>query len=202
MDNDIPQYFCWTRFGTEAGQSFADILSRKEHERRRNGGVFLWGIGNAIGPSLKEFLRQGLEPKVLFSPIKSTPREKDIAPKTVVTWGIGETLEGTTFYLPHTSMVLSSYDPDSPKRAHYALVCRSAERLAINHSGNISLAALRNFLSGRPIGASQVTAVVRRDEVRCDTGGYEVAFRAELTAPYFLRLTEPRDVTSESLLLS
>jgi hypothetical protein len=30
---DIPRYFCWTRFGTEAGQTTAQIIERKERER-------------------------------------------------------------------------------------------------------------------------------------------------------------------------
>jgi uncharacterized transporter YbjL len=40
----LPEYFCWTKFGTEAGEVSHAIFGRKEIERRRNGGIFLWGI--------------------------------------------------------------------------------------------------------------------------------------------------------------
>src|ERR1700728_56037 len=35
----IPDRFCWTRFGTEAGESIEHILNRKEEERLANGGI-------------------------------------------------------------------------------------------------------------------------------------------------------------------
>ena len=51
---ELPTIFCWTRFGGEAGEPIEQILFRKEQERLANGGVFLWGIGNAVGPSIYE----------------------------------------------------------------------------------------------------------------------------------------------------
>ena len=68
----LPEYFCWTRFGTEAAEPIDSILGRKERERVANRGIFVWGIGNAIGPSIRELLRREAQPEVLFSPIKST----------------------------------------------------------------------------------------------------------------------------------
>ena len=82
----LPQCFVWTRFGTEAGQSISDILRRKEKERAANGGIFYWGIGNAVGPSILELLRRTDEPEVLFSPIKSAPKRDDVTPEAVVAW--------------------------------------------------------------------------------------------------------------------
>ena len=46
----LPDLFCWTKYGTEAGEDIGAILERKESERLASGGTFLWGVGNAIGP--------------------------------------------------------------------------------------------------------------------------------------------------------
>ncbi|HYR88437.1 MAG TPA: hypothetical protein VE422_30440 [Terriglobia bacterium] len=189
----IPERFCWTRFGTEAGQTIESILARKENERAANGGMFLWGIGNAIGPSFKELLRREANPQALFSPIKSPPKAEDVSPPAVAAWTRGETLDGKTYALPDHSLVLSRYDPAGTKRVHYTLVCYSSEPLRISESGDrIALDGLRNLLTGRPIGASQVTAVVE-SVMGCRHGAstYPIALRAQLVYPYFLRLLNP-----------
>src|SRR2546427_659470 len=140
----IPECFCWTRFGTEAGQTIDAILMRKEKERAANGGLFLWGIGNAIGPSLVELLRRESTPQALFSPIKSPPKPEDVSPPAVAAWTKAETLDGYTFPIPDHSLVLSRYDPTGGKRAHYALVCHSGEPLRIVESGDgVALEELR-----------------------------------------------------------
>ncbi len=38
---------CWTRMQAESGQDLLNIVRRKEIERRANGGIFFWGVGNA-----------------------------------------------------------------------------------------------------------------------------------------------------------
>ncbi len=191
----LPGLFCWSRFGTEAGQAIGQILERKEQERIENSGVFLWGIGNAIGPSVKELLRRTGQPEALFSPIRSAPREVDSRPAAVAAWAAAETLAGDSFELPEASLVTSRYDPQAPKAVHYALVCLSEEPLAISSCGEkIAFSALRNLLTGRPLGSSQVTAVVAHDpcdEAETSNAVYEVAIRARLTPPYLLRLRNP-----------
>lgn len=91
----IPEYFCWTRYGTEAGESIDMILKRKEEERLQNDGVFLWGIGNSIGPAIKELLTKTDTPKVLFSPITTKARDVDRAPECTVQWTSGRALDGS-----------------------------------------------------------------------------------------------------------
>jgi hypothetical protein len=191
----LPECFCWTRFGTEAAQSIEQILARKEQERVANDGVFFWGIGNALGPSMNELLRCCREPEVLFSPIKSAARLQDVAPAAVAAWVSGETLAGDEFRLPERSLITSRHNPDAPRAAHYALVCYSEEPLTARSprpGEKLSFRSLSNLRTGRPIGASQVTAVVRRDEG--DLSGatvYEVAIRAKLVYPHFIRLRNP-----------
>ena len=189
----LPPYFCWTRFGTEAGQAIAQILQRKEQERAANGGLFFWGIGNALGPSMEELLSKTANPEVLFSPIKSVPRSVDSQPAAVVSWTAAETFRGEPFNLPEQTLVTSRYDPHAPRESSYALVCFSPVPLnQASCDGQISSTALRNLRTGRPVGASQVTAIVETVEsVTGKTSMYEVVIRAKLVEPYFLRLRAP-----------
>lgn len=189
----LPRYFCWSRFGTEAGQSIEHILVRKEQERIANGGMFLWGIGSALRPSMQELLRRTKEPEVLFSPIKSVARMKDAEPTAVAAWTSAETYEGIPFILPERSLVTSRYDPRSPKKTHYALVCFSDTPLKISDSDErISSASLVNLISARPVGASQVTAVVQHKPADLiEDPDYHISIRVRLAYPYFLSLTNP-----------
>lgn len=189
----LPKYFCWSRFGTEAGQGIEDIIARKEQERRANGGVFLWGIGSALRPSMKELVRRTKDPEVLFSPIKSQARRQDVAPQAVAAWTGGETIDGSLYTLPTHSLVTSRYDPRAPRKVHYALVCFSSRALCVSESvGSIDVAGIRNLLTDRPVGASQVTAVVQCISARGGDGRrYGVAMRVRLVYPYFVKLTHP-----------
>lgn len=187
----LPELFCWTRFGTEAGEPFERILERKDVERLLNDGVFFWGIGNSVAPGVRELVRRCECPEVLFSPIKSRPRAADVAPAAVVTWSAAETLDGERFELPPTVRVTSRFDK-AAAAAHYALVCSSQKTLQISDFGTLSFRGLRNLLSGRALGSSQVTAVVRQiSEQITDEAEYVVALRTLLVAPYFVRLREP-----------
>lgn len=189
----LPAHFCWTRFGTEAAQPIQMILERKEEERRANRGTFFWGIGNAVGPSMKELIRRSDAPEVLFSPIKSAARTEDKSPPAVVAWTSGETLNGERFELPVTSLITSRFDPDNPRGAHYALVCFSPQPLQLSEcEDKISYGELRNILTGRPVGASQVTSIIERQPQpnQCSRI-YDVAIRAHLVDPFLIRLRDP-----------
>jgi hypothetical protein len=182
----VPKRFCWTRFGTEAGERVEAILARKEHERRAAGGVFFWGVGNSVGPGIAALLAEEGQPEVLFSPIRSRPQAADIAPDAIVRWLAAETLEGKRFDLPSDARVTSR----GGRLAHYALVCESAQPLVARHLARLRFGSLRNLRTGNPVGPSQVTAVVRR--VGTGHGAdYVVALRARLVEPYFLRLVDP-----------
>jgi len=189
----LPRQFCWTRFGTEAGQSIDQILWRKEQERLANDGLFYWGIGNAVGPSMLELLRRDNQPQVVFSPIKSAARVQDITPEAVVAWTSGRTLSGRPFKMPERVMVTSRFDPGNPRGAHYALVCSSSQPLRLTTTDQkIQFGELRNILTGRPIGASQVTSVVYRDgNFAKPSRTYDVALRVRLADPFLVRLENP-----------
>ena len=126
VDLDLPQTFCWTRFGTEAGEPIEQIFARKEQERRASGGTFFWGIGNSIAPAVRALVERTAAPSVLFSPIASRPRTVDVRPGRVVRWLRAEMFDGKCFDLPDDVCVTSRY---SGRLAHYALVCSTAEPL-------------------------------------------------------------------------
>lgn len=188
----IPQVFCWTRFGTEAGETIEEILDRKEQERRENGGVFFWGIGNSVAPGLSALLEVCDRPEVLFSPIKGRPRLVDGSPAARFLWKAGHDLDGGHFELPPAARVTSGGPTGRAARSHYALVCASSRPLAIDPEGrDLDFLSLRNLVSGNPLGVSQVTAVVRmHPDGPTSAMQYAVAMRAELAPPYFVRLTE------------
>ena len=190
--SSLPETFCWTKFGAEAGELPLSIFQRKELERRRNGGVFLWGIGQSIGPSLPELLRENSTPEVLFSPIRTSAAAHDISPTQVVLWCDAVGYDGHRFRLPEYSLVTSRMDPARPRSGHYALVCEAGSPILELEGKNyyLALEALRNLRSGTPLGASQVTAIVRRVPITAPTRAeYPVVARAQLAYPYLVRLT-------------
>lgn len=200
LPTPLPTHFCWTRFGAEAGQRIQHIIERKDAERRNNGGIFLWGIGNAIGPSMRELLLREHSPEVIFSPIKSPPKREDAEPNDVVVWTSGHDLGGASVSLPPCSLV-TSRGSSTTRRAsrHYALVCYSDSSLRIHDTATwptITTGNLVNLLSKSPVGASQVTAVVLHDAERSAAGAsYPVALRALLVPPYLVELTNPRPIS-------
>ena len=187
----LPDAFVWTRFGAEAGQSIEDIIARKERERQQNGGVFLWGIGNSIGPSLPSLLRSQSMPMVAFSPMKSKPRAVDVEPGQIAIWCRATTTIGEHYSLPAGSMVTSRYVPGRNK--HFALVCRSDRPLSIETGYEaLDINGLVNAKSGTKVGFSQVTAVVeKRKEPSTVERKYSVAMCCQLEHPFVITLQEP-----------
>jgi hypothetical protein len=194
----LPQVFCWTRFGTEAGEPIERILERKEMERLINDGIFLWGIGNSVAPGMSELVRRCDSPEVLFSAIKSRPRDQDTEPAGVVTWRSAQTMSGQRFELPPTLRVTSRRKDATATARHYALVCSCSRPLEASDLGKLTFPALRNLRSGRALGHSQVTAIVSHANSPATAGAqYVVALRATLVAPYFIRLLEPTPAGGE-----
>lgn len=187
----LPAAFCWTKYGTEAGEPIDAIIARKEHERAANGGLFLWGIGNSVAPSLRQLLAVTLQPEVLFSPMFSRPAAQDREPDMVAKWQEAIGLDGDPFDMPAATLVTSRYSPQRPR--HFALVCASDVPLTAGSADEIDASSLENLSRGTPLGSSQVTSVVRQAACREGPGrrAYRVGFRTRLHFPYFVRLTSP-----------
>ena len=187
-----PQQFCWTKFGAEAGDDPHTILNRKEEERLANGGVFLWGIGSSIRPSLLALLDSTPRPIVLFTPMLSKASAHDRSPDGIGLWCSAFGLDGRPFEIPVGTRVTSGIRGDQLPRRHYALVCRRDTPLINNPDDEQWLddEHLRNLRTGLPIGASQVTAVVKRTLSERQRRRYRVAFSAWLVAPFQVTLRD------------
>jgi hypothetical protein len=113
-----------------------------------------------------------------------------VEPEAVVRWRSAETLHGDVFRIPDAVRITSRMA--AGKRWHYALVGSSAQPLESANHGQLAFGALQNLLSGRSVGPSQVTAVVRLlRETRVEGAMYAVALRVRLVYPYFVRLLNP-----------
>jgi hypothetical protein len=76
--------FVWTRMGVESGEGLEQIVRRKEAERVEGNGQFWWGIGNSLGPAVRNAAREaGGRLPVLFSIMLGRPRAADSAPQMV-----------------------------------------------------------------------------------------------------------------------
>lgn len=187
---ELGSAFCWTRYGTESGERIDDILQRKSEELNSSNGVFLWGIGNSVRPSLPALLAQGAEPLVRFSSMLSPARLQDREPPRLRLWQAGRTFDGRAYRVPDEMLVTSNGNVS--RLHHFALVCSSATELRESDQPPIDLGALRNLVSGTRVGHSQVTAVVRatRSEAGVMGATYTRGFTARLVAPYFVTLNQ------------
>lgn len=194
----IPPVFCWTKMGTEAGQSLEAILQRKELERRAGRGLFAWGIGSSLGVTTKlaQQEMQHNEVDVLFTPMRSAAKHIDVEPSQVLLWLNYLNEDGEQTRLPSHMVVTSRGNPAQAggKRSHYALICNGHHDITIPANGGVIDAnKARNFASLNPLGASQVTAVVRYQSSRdkLPEKSYPVTFRAKLHGAGFVRLVSP-----------
>lgn len=186
----LPNQFCWTKYGAEAGEGPASILARKELERHRNGGTFLWGIGNSIRPSLEVLLSHSTLPHVLFTPMRSKAAAKDVSPTVTGRWTSAIGADGRVFEMPEHTTVTSGAGPDRTPTRHFALVCYRAAPIHEGADGWLDEDEVRNLRTGSVLGASQVTSVVTRVAVPKSRPRYRVSFRAVLVAPYMVELRD------------
>ncbi|MBL1179257.1 MAG: hypothetical protein FWK01_30100 [Pantanalinema sp. GBBB05] len=184
--------------GTESGEDLTAIIRRKEWERQLGGGYFFWGVGQSVGENAKVAARDTPSLCVLFSPMSSKPKAIDVAPPSVVLWNAWVDAQGQVRQLPTHCFITSRASSSSgrKKESHYALVCFSDRELSSQQEGIcVSPNYLRNLTTNKPLGASQVTSIVRvlsqRTDEACTTKGYAVSFTAELRSPYCVQLAKP-----------
>lgn len=196
----LPRNFCWTKMGAESGEQLQLIIRRKEWERSLGNGLFFWGIGQSLGGNADLAMRTGETLKVLFSPMISKAKAIDSAPNETVVWSTFVDAYGEEHPLPEHILVTSRSTLPSGRRKefHYALVCRSHNSLVTSGQLSVDPTSICNFATNKPLGASQVTAIVRNNTERQAVGGkvYPVSFFAELVQPYFVRLSSPRVLSS------
>jgi len=197
---DLDEYVCWSRMQSEAGQGLEAIIARKELERRTGDGHFLWGVGNPPATSISALARIGSRVPVVFSIMKSRPKTIDVAPARTAAWRRYFDTSGNERPLPANSVVTSrANSAGGVKRAHYALMCFSREPLTISRGTPFDVSAYRNAGgTGAPVGASQVTALLRRVAEPGKTSDYEINLIAWLAGGYWVRLSDPVEVAPET----
>ena len=189
----LDEYVCWSRMQAEAGQALEAIITRKELERQAGSGSFLWGVGNAPATIASVLSRAGIPVRAVFSVMKSKPKAVDVAPARTLAWRRYVDAHGVERPLPPHALVTSRGDSaGGVKRTHYALMCRSESPLKLRRGETFDPSAFRNAGgTGAPVGASQVTALLRRVEPDQGIVGYEANITAWLTDSYWVRLADP-----------
>lgn len=200
LGGEVGDYLCWTRMQAEAGQALDAIVARKELERQAGQGLFFWGVGSAPSRAIRPLAQLSLRIPVIFSVMRTKPKPVDAAPSRVVVWRRYVDKEGATRRLPAHCIVTSRGDSArGPKRAHYALMCRSDAPLALRSGVDFDPASYRNAgPGGAPVGASQVTALLRPCARAGGKPSYEVNMTAELTGSYWVRLADPTEVSHDA----
>jgi len=185
------EIICWSRMQFESGEDLASIVRRKEIERRVGKGIFFWGVGNPPGLLPARLVRAGIEPAVVFSVMKTRPKPIDVTPTVVLAWRSYMDRHGHELPLPSHCLITSRgrAGTDAPTR-HYALMCWSDTSLAVGDFGPFDPEVYRNLSgAGARIGASQVTALLRRVGPE-GAGSYRVNLRAKLTQDLWVRLCD------------
>jgi hypothetical protein len=190
---------CWSRMQAEGGQQLNEIVRRKELERVANNGLFCWGVGNAPNRATAGLARDQVAVDVLFSIMKSRPKMVDIAPSTILIWRKFIDFDGRERALPRSSLVTSKGESlAGTKRSHFALFCRANSPLMLGDFGSFDPNAYRNVGEiGGSIGASQVTALLRRvDSEDPDRASYRVNLKAKMVGSYWAKLADPIQMDS------
>lgn len=190
--------------GAESGEALAAIIRRKEYERQIGGGLFAWGIGNALGTGIDLLAAAVVDPLVVFSPMPSRPKREDAAPGSVLLWTAYDDVGGASLPLPpHIIITSRGHVGENVKARHYALFCSSSSPLTERQASfaTVQPATLVNFSSLRRVGASQVTAVVRQMRAgEASATEYNVAFTAKLAGPRYARLHAPRRLQADEVI--
>lgn len=194
--NAKEEYVCWSRMQAEAGQPLEAIIARKERERRAGRGVFLWGVGNAPAMMTKFLVRANVPVRVVFSIMKSQPKVVDVAPTQMIAWRRYIDARGIDRELPpHVVVTSRGNSATGAKRVHYALMCRCEMPLVIRRGEVFDPHAYRNIGGkGAPVGASQVTALLRRVHPERQISDYEANLVVCLTGSYWVRLVDPVEI--------
>lgn len=187
-------YVCWSRMQAEAGQQLHAIIDRKERERQAGSGLFFWGVGNAPATQIRVLARMGIAIPVIFSAMKGRAKVIDAAPTRTLAWRQYIDSNGAERPLPPGALVTSRGHSarGAEKERHYALMCHSGAPLRLTHGVPFDPAAYRNASgTGGRVGASQVTALLRRVAESDDNTAYEANIVARLVGSYWVRLTSP-----------
>ncbi len=137
-----------------------DIVHSKDRQRLDGGGVFLWGIGSSVGPSIRELVESTREPTVVFTCMRARPAARDIAPRAVGHWTTAAGLDGEPYEMPAGGPVTSGIHNAQPSKHHWALVCESAVPLDLAPQGWLDDAQLHNLRTGSRVRACAIAGEI------------------------------------------
>jgi hypothetical protein len=185
----------------EAGQGLAAIVARKECEREAGSGLFFWGVGNAPALMTNALARINHPVRVVFSIMKGKPKAADLNPRRTLVWRKYLDAYGVERELPPNALITSRAETKSAtKKRHFALMCFSSAQLRITQGAAFDPSAYRNAGgTGAAVGASQVTALLRRISLPASVSDYEVNLQAQLIGSYWVRLSDPIVLSSDKL---
>ena len=197
----VSEYVCWSRMQAEAGETLTTILERKEPERLAGKGFFLWGVGNAPAAAIRPLVRLRQQVSVVFSIMKTKAKVVDSSPERIVVWRRYFNAHGVEQPLPEHALVTSRGDSmNGAKKVHYALMCRTDAPLRLEHGYGFDHRAYSNASrAGAPVGTSQVTALLKLTGRPSDKAEYEVNLRAWLTESYWVRLSDPLELSVQKI---
>jgi hypothetical protein len=191
-----PATFVWTKIQADAGETIQRILNRKELERQAGNGTFWWGIGESKAAAINLLAKKELTPELLFSLMRSPPHVRDTAPSGVLIWQAYQGSQGIRPLPPHVVVTSREHASNGrPKQRHYALVCEAHTSILRNDRAMLDVALLRNTGKGKPVGSSQVTAVVEIGSPNGRSTRYQITARAVLVGPYAVTLASPRELS-------
>jgi hypothetical protein len=192
--NILPDAFVWTKIKDDSGQCIPLILNRKELERQA-GNTFWWGIGESKKTQVMHLVARGAHPVLIFSEMPTRAHPRDSNPEGVLLWDEYVTSTGTKRLPPHVVVISRAHRKNGRlKEVYYALVCENPLGISRGCGESLESWTLLNP-SGRPVGSSQITAVVERIPRKGTGRTYPVTARAVLAAPYFVQLTGARELT-------
>jgi hypothetical protein len=197
----IGDYLCWSRMQTEAGQPLQAIIDRKELERSAGNGLFFWGVGNAPATVMRFLADIGNAVPVVFSVMKSRPKAYDVRPTRVLLWRnyIGNDKVERPLP-PHVVVTSRGSTALGGKLRHFALICHSETPLVLKKGIPFDPSAYRNAsVNEAPVGASQVTALLRKIGQPSPRTDYEENLSASLVGDCWVRLSNPVEVSTETL---
>lgn len=187
--------FVWAKMQAAAGETLEQIVQRKEAERRAGDGLFWWGIGTSLGEAVETTAAsRGEILPILFSRMLSKPKKQDAEPESVCVWDGWRNRKGITGSLPEHVLVTGG---TSPSGKYYALTCFSSDELALKDHGPFDPSLCRT-MRGKVPGSSQVTSLLHDTQPGSHARGiYRIGFRAQLSKPWCVQLTDGRLLSDE-----
>jgi len=192
--------FIFSLMGVDGGEPLNHILIRKEVERK-TGGNWWWGLASNIAKELEqEATSNGGTLSVLFAAV-ARPNDGVPGQKACV-WNGWQSRDGKHGgRIPDHALVISGYDQgyfsEDPKekKRYYALVCQSQAEVARSNLGYLDPAKYLTP-SGKTRDPRQRTALLTGTPVLQPHGlSYKIELKADLVDPWYVRLTDPRELT-------